>query len=198
MQGVCCCTIATIGKTGLKRVCPDGGRRSPGRLRTCRKEIRHRAGFTRIQGHKQTAMQSHVLYLENCISQVFVVCIVCVNEQDREFAERFNYFNIENIEDQEDRDAMQHFSSFAEFINNALASGDAVCFYCFAGISRSSTVMIAYLMSSKRMNVFQAFEKTYNARRVTWLNRTFMEQLIEYEHELQLTGVLPEKKPSLK
>ena len=123
--------------------------------------------------------------------------IVCVNEQENEFADKFNYFNIDNLEDQEDHDAMQHFASVAKFTDHALASGGAVCFHCAAGISRSSTMMISYLMTSKKMSLLEAFEQTYNARRVTWPNRTFMQQLIEYEHELQKKGVLSGKKPSL-
>jgi predicted protein tyrosine phosphatase len=123
--------------------------------------------------------------------------IVCVNEQDNEFVESFNYFNIDTLEDQEDHDAMQHFTSVAQFTRSALASGGAVCFHCAAGISRSSTMIISYLMTSKKMSLLEAFERTYNARRVTWPNRTFMKQLIEYEHELQLRGDLPGKKPSL-
>ena len=123
--------------------------------------------------------------------------IVCVNEQDNEFVDAFNYFNIDSLEDQEDHDAMQHFESVAQFTRSALASGGAVCFHCAAGISRSSTMIISYLMSTKKMSLLNAFEKTYNARRVTWPNRAFMKQLIEYEHELQLKGNLPGKTPSL-
>ena len=123
--------------------------------------------------------------------------IVCVNEQENEFADKLNYFNIDNLEDQEDHDAMQHFATVAEFTDNALKSGGAVCFHCAAGISRSSTMIIAYLMISKKLSLIQAFERTYNARRVTWPNRTFMKQLIDYERELQLKGILSDKGPTL-
>jgi hypothetical protein len=123
--------------------------------------------------------------------------IVCVNEQENEFVDAFNYFNIDSLEDQEDHDAMQHFETVAQFTRSALASGGAVCFHCAAGISRSSTMIISYLMSSKKMSLLDAFEQTYKARRVTWPNRAFMKQLIEYEHELQLKGKLPGKSPSL-
>ena len=58
-------------------------------------------------------------------------------------------------------------------------------------------MIISYLMTSKKMSLLDAFEQTYRARRVTWPNRAFMKQLIEYEHEIQLQGNLPGKAPSL-
>jgi hypothetical protein len=55
------------------------------------------------------------------------------------------------------------------------------------GISRSATMMIAYLMAAKRLTLYQAFQLCYSKRRVVWPNRSFMQQLIEYEKKLQVS-----------
>lgn len=116
--------------------------------------------------------------------------VVCVNEQSNEHADKFNYFNIDTLEDQEDHDATAHFGDVQKFTDNALKSGGAVCFHCAAGISRSATMLISYLMGSRRMSLRDAFALAYTRRRVTWPNRSFMKQLIAYELELQKKGVL--------
>ena len=123
--------------------------------------------------------------------------IVCVNEQDNEFPDRFTYQNIDTLEDQEDHDASQHFASIISFTDHALAQGGAVCFHCAAGISRSSTMLIAYLMAARHMRLIDAFSLVFNARRVVWPNRAFMQQLINYESVLQRKGCLPAAQPSL-
>mmetsp|Transcript_83457 Transcript_83457/g.223436 ORF Transcript_83457/g.223436 Transcript_83457/m.223436 type:complete len:228 (-) Transcript_83457:75-758(-) len=123
--------------------------------------------------------------------------IVCINEQENAFEGRFNYFNIKTLEDQEDHDASQYFASVADFTDKALKSGGAVCFHCAAGISRSSTVVIAYLMSSQKIPLLEAFVKVYKARRVVWPNRSFMAQLIGFERHLQKKKIVPGTAPSI-
>jgi protein-tyrosine phosphatase len=116
--------------------------------------------------------------------------IVCVNEQSNTHADKFNYFNIDTLEDQEDHDASEHFEKVQCFVDSALLTGGAVVFHCAAGISRSSTVLIAYLMAARRMSLFEAFQLVYSRRRVVWPNRAFVQQLIDYEHKLQKGGCL--------
>lgn len=65
--------------------------------------------------------------------------------------------------------------------------GGAVCFHCAAGISRSSTMVISYLMAAHSMSLLEAFALCYHHRRVIWPNRSFMQQLIAYERVLQVS-----------
>jgi protein-tyrosine phosphatase len=123
--------------------------------------------------------------------------IICVNEQENDHPGRFIYHNITTLEDQEDHDASQHFEDVMIVTNQALAQGGAVCFHCAAGISRSSTMLIAYLMASRHMCLLDAFSLVFHARRVIWPNRAFMQQLIDYELALQQKGCLPGSGPSL-
>jgi len=123
--------------------------------------------------------------------------ILCVNEQSNSHPDKFNYFNIDTLEDQEDHDATPYFVQVKKFTDKAIKSGGGVVFHCAAGISRSATMMISYLMASKRLSLYEAFQLTYTRRRVTWPNRAFMRQLIVYERKLQGDGWLTGKTPSI-
>ena len=77
--------------------------------------------------------------------------VVCVNEQTNSHPDHFVYFNIDTLEDQEDHDATPHFEKVNEFTDKALRAKDgAVVFHCAAGISRSTTMLIAYIMGKLR------------------------------------------------
>mmetsp|Transcript_33773 Transcript_33773/g.54370 ORF Transcript_33773/g.54370 Transcript_33773/m.54370 type:complete len:276 (-) Transcript_33773:242-1069(-) len=80
-----------------------------------------------------------------------------------------------------------------EFITNALKSSkDArVLVHCAAGISRSTTVVLSFLMKHKRWTLRKSFEHTYKKRRVVWPNNGFMKLLIEYEKSVFGTSHIP-------
>jgi protein-tyrosine phosphatase len=66
---------------------------------------------------------------------------------------------MENISDDPDQaDAMKGvLKNCFKFINLAIKAKKAACVHCAAGISRSSTIVIAYLMSEKKLSLFDAF-----------------------------------------
>lgn len=51
-----------------------------------------------------------------------------------------------NAEDVEDYDLSQHFTEVSEFLEQAEKDGASVLVHCVAGVSRSVTVSVAYLM----------------------------------------------------
>lgn len=57
--------------------------------------------------------------------------------------------------------------------------------HCYAGISRSATICIAYLMLTQGFSMHQALEFTRTKRPCVSPNFNFMGQLLSFEHQLQ-------------
>jgi protein-tyrosine phosphatase len=74
-----------------------------------------------------------------------------------------------------------------EFIDKALVDGK-VLVYCMAGISRSSTIIISYLMKKYNMTLYQAYDKVLYCRHIIRPNRWFLKQLKDYELELGIVS----------
>jgi len=55
--------------------------------------------------------------------------------------------------------------------------------HCQLGISRSPTVVIAYLMKFHKMNLWQATDKTAQGRGIIYPNEGFLEALVNMAHE---------------
>jgi len=68
-------------------------------------------------------------------------------------------------------------------INQPLAEG-AVLIHCYAGVSRSATVVISYLMKYHGMTCDVAKSYLKSKRRCICPNEGFMRQLYEYEQHL--------------
>ena len=77
----------------------------------------------------------------------------------------------------------------AAFINKAIQpakkkkKGGVVVVHCAAGISRSATVVLGYLVIYRRMTLRDAFAHLLERRPCCWPNEGFMEALIELEKE---------------
>jgi len=67
------------------------------------------------------------------------------------------------------------------FIDKALREHGVVLVHCVQGLSRSATVVAAYLMWSQRMSATQALEVVRLAREQVWQNPGFQEQLVLFE-----------------
>jgi protein-tyrosine phosphatase len=72
------------------------------------------------------------------------------------------------------------------FINNAMNSNGKVLVHCFAGKSRSASIIIAYIMQLKRISFNEAFKFVQDRREVIDPNFGFCTQLIEFEKTLNL------------
>lgn len=67
----------------------------------------------------------------------------------------------------------KHFAAGNRFIKEALSSGGTVFIHCYAGISRSAAMLIAYLMAEHHMNMFQAMSLVKSRRSVIFPNPGF-------------------------
>ncbi|KAH8822938.1 protein-tyrosine phosphatase-like protein [Flagelloscypha sp. PMI_526] len=85
------------------------------------------------------------------------------------------------VDDWIDVDLLCHFSDTNKFIDEALEQGRGIVVHCMMGVSRSATVVIAYLMWKKSMTFEDALTHVKERRPVIDPNEGFRAQLRIYE-----------------
>ena len=123
---------------------------------------------------------SNLKQLQNC-KITHIIC--CARGIKNFFPDKFKYLNLD-ILDNEKSDIKQHFDESYKFIDEAIKNNGNVLIHCHAGISRSSTILIAYIMKSQKMSLDKVLELLKSKRDKVNPNAGFIEQLKEYEKEL--------------
>ena len=77
-----------------------------------------------------------------------------------------------------------YFEKVGEKIHATKTKGGKTLVHCVAGVSRSATVVIAYLMRHHKVSLLHAYTYVKSKRRVIRPNFGFFKQLIEYEKKL--------------
>jgi protein-tyrosine phosphatase len=77
-----------------------------------------------------------------------------------------------------------YFQDCIQFIDQAIAARGAVLVHCLAGISRSATVVIAYMMASQRLTLLKATVHVKARRHWANPNPGFVSQLRRFESDL--------------
>ncbi|KAG1823341.1 protein-tyrosine phosphatase-like protein [Suillus subaureus] len=89
----------------------------------------------------------------------------------------FNRYQV-NVDDSANEDVLVHFLPSISFIQNELDKGRGVLVHCMAGISRSATIVAAYLMYSLKLDPESAVDMIRTVRpSLSKPNEGFMEQL---------------------
>jgi len=117
-----------------------------------------------------------VLLQSNLITHILVVG----SRLQLHFPKLFTYHHID-IEDEPDVNIMIHFNTCIDFILKALQKRGVVLVHCMAGVSRSSSVVIAYLMCQHKWPYQNAFKHTEKHRPMIYPNLGFREQLQLFE-----------------
>jgi len=94
------------------------------------------------------------------------------------FPTEFTYLCVE-VSDHDSQDLLAYFDKCNEFIEKGRKVG-GVLVHCVAGVSRSATVVIAYLMKSMKISLPEAIKILTSVRLVS-PNIGFLHQLVLYE-----------------
>jgi len=97
------------------------------------------------------------------------------------------FWNHDITDDEEEQASMAAtLKSAAGFIAKALKRRKScVLVHCAAGISRSATVVLGYLVLHQKHSLRDAFARLYASRSIIWPNDGFMRALIELEAKLR-------------
>ena len=78
----------------------------------------------------------------------------------------------------------QHMDECVEFIDKCKNNGDKILVHCMAGMNRSATITVGYLLHYfKDMDLLRAVEYTVKKRSWILTNGGFRRQLIQYAHD---------------
>ncbi len=99
--------------------------------------------------------------------------------------EQMPFFKCIDADDWHDYDISVHFEECFKFIDEHRKNGRGVLVHCIAGISRSSTVIIAYLMKTQNMDLKTAYQFVKKKRGCVAPNKGFIDQLKKFEAQLK-------------
>lgn len=100
------------------------------------------------------------------------------------FEDQFSYMNIP-VDDNPNADLAAWFPESNAFIDTVRENHGKVLVHCQAGVSRSATICLAYLMYTAKVGLETAFEHIKSRRSVISPNLNFMRQLENYEKEIK-------------
>lgn len=97
------------------------------------------------------------------------------------YPDLFKYYIID-ICDRKYSHIQTYFDESSDFIDNAITNGGKVLVHCQKGISRSSTIVAAYLIKKKGQTTDEAIETIKKGRNCIQPNVGFKEQLQNYQN----------------
>jgi len=132
------------------------------------------------------ASQKYELLSKLGIEQILTVgndlkhcdCLFNQCDVDCSFDQKFKLMHI-LIDDDETEDIFQYFDQTHAFLKDK-----PTLVHCYAGISRSSTIVIAYLMKEYDMTYCSAFKLCKEKRSIICPNHGFRQQLRQYEESI--------------
>jgi len=117
-----------------------------------------------------------------------VVCALSESEERRMMGDRSQPESVKKLYvrliDADSSDIAAHFDRAGQFIDEEINAGGRVLVHCAAGISRSSSLILAYLMRYRGYDLRKAFSLVKSIRRVVRPNNGFFQNLIDYERSI--------------
>ncbi|TNV75405.1 hypothetical protein FGO68_gene10796 [Halteria grandinella] len=117
--------------------------------------------------------------------------LTVANDLEQKFAGGTIEYKQVDIIDSEEHDVKQHFKDCIAFIRRVTeVEGKNILVHCAAGVSRSASVVVAYIMVSRKLRLKEAFAFVLEKRPCIKPNEGFMRQLEEFEKELISQGLI--------
>ncbi|XP_048802150.1 dual specificity protein phosphatase 5 isoform X2 [Lagopus muta] len=118
------------------------------------------------------------------LANLHITALLNVSRKSSEsFQDQYCYKWIP-VEDSHTADISSHFQEAIDFIDYVRRAGGKILVHCEAGISRSPTICMAYLMKTKKLRLEEAFDYIKQRRSLISPNFGFMGQLLQYESEI--------------
>ncbi|XP_052180921.1 dual specificity protein phosphatase PHS1 isoform X2 [Diospyros lotus] len=147
------------------------------------------------------ALAARSIYTLQHLGVTHILCL-CSNEigqSDSQYPELFEYRNF-SINDEEDTNISNIFEEAHDFIDHVEKTGGKVLVHCFEGRSRSTTVVLAYMMLRKNLTLLEAWNKLKRAHRRAQPNDGFAKILLELDKKLygKVSMEWQHRKPTMK
>ena len=136
-------------------------------------------------GSVGTAHNFRVLKALN-VTHILTVCD-CLLPKFPEVSPRQHFtYKVVAVSDSADADISAYFDESIAFIQDSLNRGGVVLVHCFAGVSRSATVVAAFLIASEHIDADQALALLRQLR--SWVNPNagFVSQLHDFYLKLDV------------
>lgn len=85
------------------------------------------------------------------------------------------------MEDEPDYDMRPFFVETAALIDSVVHSHGRILVHCSAGMSRSPTIVMVYLMFCQHISAYEAVKTVVSKRRQVFPNHGFLRQLVEFD-----------------
>uniref|UniRef100_A0A1J3I921 Dual specificity protein phosphatase 1B n=1 Tax=Noccaea caerulescens TaxID=107243 RepID=A0A1J3I921_NOCCA len=95
-------------------------------------------------------------------------------------------YKVIEVVDRSETDLTVYFDECFSFMEQAIQSGGGVLVHCFMGISRSVTIVVAYLMKKHGMGYSKAMQLVRSRRSQACPNLGFVSQLQLFEKSIQV------------
>ena len=127
----------------------------------------------------------------------------CFFMLDEKIKKKIAYLQLQ-IDDSAAETISKFFDKACDFIDQALKQNNnkkkknVVFVHCMAGISRSASIMIAYLMKMKKYTLCEAYIHVKKCRPRISPNSGFLKELVEYEKKIFIKSTKDELDKALK
>ncbi|KRX05039.1 hypothetical protein PPERSA_06673 [Pseudocohnilembus persalinus] len=114
--------------------------------------------------------------------------VVVAGHHMKEFDKEKYTYKLLDYADSAEQNIVSTFQEVIDFIDN----GEKVLVHCFAGVSRSASLVIAYIMKNMKLSYNQAYAYVKERRDKIRPNNGFVKQLQIYEQNLKDQKVIQE------